>query len=439
MQVRRTLLALSGLALIAGSCGGTAAPTESGSAAATATTQAASSAASTTAPSPSTTRGPRPDGGDVAAEPVLASQYSPVEPGTYRSEQLGWPFSFTTSGEWWVQPNEPGRVVLTHPDSIGPGDRDIVFFRPTALADPADPTAPIDSQERWDVDDIDGWLASLTSTVPVTGRRDYTLGRFEATAFDVVLPDDFACGPEVCAGFADIGGTWFVDFFPETEFRVYWVDGGDHEPFAVWIGSGRDSDWFTTAEALLDTVALGEPGPHPVNPDAPWEAGVPTDVPAGPARFPVAGGIALTLDQERFVFQNNGFVAITLGVPGAVTILKPIADGTGTPVATVEDVIGAIQTSAAEIEEVDLEIDLAFPARVLDFRFPGFDGGLLLKWDDTPDRGTEMDRFARIWILDTARGPIVATAQTDADEAAFEVVVELAGRLLPTLELVELP
>lgn len=432
MEVRRTLLALAGLALVAGSCGGTDGTTTTGVASAAPT-------ATTRPEPPSTTRGPRPDSGDVAAEPLLAAQYSPVDPGTYRSEQLGWPFSFTTAGEWWVQPNEPGRVVLTHPDSIGPGDRDIVFFRPTSLADPADPTAPIDSQQRWDVGDIEGWLDNVTSAVPATGRRTYTLGEFDATVFEVRLPDGFTCGPEVCAGFADVGGTWFVDFFPDTEFRVYWIDGGEHEPFAVWIGSGRDANWFTTAETLLDTVALGEPGPHPVNPDAPWESGAPAEVPAGSAKFPVAGGITLMLDQERFVFQNNGFAAVTLGVPGAVTILKPISDGAGVPVTSVEDVIEAIERSAAEIDEVELEIDLPFAARVLDFRFPGFDDDLLLKWDDTPDRGAAMDRFARIWILDTPRGPIVATAQTDADEAAFEVVVELAGRLLPTLELVELP
>ncbi|MDJ0959285.1 MAG: hypothetical protein QNJ88_01415 [Acidimicrobiia bacterium] len=444
MQIRTMLLLVVVLAIVATACGdggGGAATTTSSVAPTTApvtdTTLAPETTTST--PPPPTTRGPRPDPGPVADGPTLEGQYTAIAPGTYRTERLGWPLSFSITGEWWVQPNEPGRVVITHPDSIGPGDRDIVFFRPTFLADPHNPMAALDTQDGWELTDIEGWLDGLAPSISIRNRSTSTIGSYDATVFDVTLPDNFPCGPEACVFFAHNARIAFIDFFPGNDFRVYWIDGGEREPLAIWIGSGAVADWFATAETVLDTVALGDPGPHPLDPDAPWEGGVPADVPAGYARFPAGDGIGFTLDQERFVFQNNGLVAVTLAVSGVVTFFFPISDGSGDPVATVDEVEEAIRTSSAEVAVGEPEPDLPFDARVLDYRAPGFEGELLLKWDDTPDRGAAMDRLARIWILDTPRGPLVVTAQTEGDEAEFEVVVALARQLLPTLELVDLP
>ena len=66
-------------------------------------------------------------------------QQAPVDPGTYELESLGIPVTVTLEGDWWVRPNELGHTVFSHPNSARPGDRDVVFLRPTSLADPTQP------------------------------------------------------------------------------------------------------------------------------------------------------------------------------------------------------------------------------------------------------------------------------------------------------------
>ena len=91
-------------------------------------------------------------------ESVLFTEVlGPLEVGkTYRSEETGVPFTFTLEEEWWVQVNADGQVVLTDPASEAPGDRDVVFLRPSALADPSQPGADRDIQQDWPLDDIEG-------------------------------------------------------------------------------------------------------------------------------------------------------------------------------------------------------------------------------------------------------------------------------------------
>ena len=49
---------------------------------------------------------------------------------------------------------------------------------------------------------------------------------------------------------------------------MWWVDGGDHEPLVI-IASTHSSDSGVSfqgdADQLLATLAIGEPGPHPVS------------------------------------------------------------------------------------------------------------------------------------------------------------------------------
>ena len=47
--------------------------------------------------------------------------------------------------------------------------------------------------------------------------------------------------------------------------RVWWVDGGDQPPLVILAGvpSGIES-FREDADRLIDSITIGEPGPHPV-------------------------------------------------------------------------------------------------------------------------------------------------------------------------------
>ena len=208
-------------------------------------------------------------------------------------------FTFTLEEEWWVQVNADGQVVLTDPASEAPGDRDVVFLRPSALADPSQPGADRDIQQDWPLDDIEGWLDNLIDGIETSEPEMVELGGRQAVRFTAETIDQSVCGEEAfCAVFAtnNLVHNWFLE--PGTTSTIYWVDTGDVEPLAVIVGSPSTNDeWIDTAEAMLATLEFGEPGPHPIDADAGplWEQGISFDVPAGVQRFPSFGGIQIDL------------------------------------------------------------------------------------------------------------------------------------------------
>lgn len=203
---------------------------------------------------------------DASAQ-ALMGEFEPVPAGSYVVETLGTPFSLTVGDDWFVQVNSDAGVVLTDPASRGPGDRDVVFMRPTDLSAPAEPTDSLEEQEFWPVDDIEGWLENVVDGVVVSDVRQASLGGSEALAFDLELVQDFECGPDsrFCALFFDIARRNGKALDRDFDYRVWWVDDGQYEPIAVVVGAGpSDTDFFETAETLLSTIAFGPPAPHPI-------------------------------------------------------------------------------------------------------------------------------------------------------------------------------
>ncbi|HAS12130.1 MAG TPA: hypothetical protein DCS55_16685 [Acidimicrobiaceae bacterium] len=94
----------------------------------------------------------------------LTCEFHAVEPGRWMIDTLGNPMVLELTGKWWVQPNREGFTVLTHPDSTGPQDRNIVFIRPTGLVEPDrvnESPEGLRSQEGWPLDDLRGWLCRV--------------------------------------------------------------------------------------------------------------------------------------------------------------------------------------------------------------------------------------------------------------------------------------
>ena len=199
---------------------------------------------------------------------VFTLEYAPLPEGEWRFEPLGTALDVDVEGDWWVQPNSLGWVVLTHPDSGSYGDRDVMFIRPTALDDPADPSA-LDGDDTWPVDDIGGWLDSIVDGVVISEPANAEVGGATGIVFDVEIASADVCGPrsspgDACVGFAQtIGGD--VGFHNGARHRVYWLDQGEHEPIAIIVGASPSlaEGWFAAADALLANVSFGAPAPAP--------------------------------------------------------------------------------------------------------------------------------------------------------------------------------
>jgi hypothetical protein len=99
-------------------------------------------------------------------------------------------------------------------------------------------------------------------------------GGHGAWYFEAEVTDPGVCGPLAqCAGFINVLlGPSYVSawsFEPGSHHRIRWVDGGDQPPLAIIATtSSDDRSGQARADALLETLVIGEPGPHPVETEA---------------------------------------------------------------------------------------------------------------------------------------------------------------------------
>lgn len=380
----------------------TAATTSTADSAAPVTTEpVATTAPATTAPA---------EGGGL-----LDVEFQPVPPGDYRVETIGAPFTISIPDGWWVRPNSFGHFVLTDAESMGPGDRDIVMIRPSNLADPDRPNVPAEEQAGdWPLDDIEGWVEAVVPGVIAAGPEGTTLGGLDAITFDVMLTDDVACGQEACVGFATnrlVNSMWFDR---RIGYRVWWIDGGDESPIAVFIGDGGEPDFTERAEAVLDTVVFESVDPNPIPAEGNlWELGIPSEVPAGTVTLPVGPGVTFELVEDTFIPQNSQFAAVFGQGSWETDIVFPSTARSGAAVETVDDVIAAldaepdITVEVVGTREVDgreaTVVDITGPAPSPDvtpaFPLDGSDVGWRPPWAGT------------LWIVQLDDGPAFVSAE----------------------------
>ena len=367
--------------------------------------------------------------------------FVPLGTGEWTHETLGIPMSFTTVDDSWVvQPNEPAFFVLSHPDSFGPGDKDIVFIRVDGLSDPATLNQAIDDIGPWPVDDIAGWIDNLPDGIEVANVEGVTIGGREATRFDLSVADDFPCGPQICAAFVAAFGQTGKDLTPGIQFRVWYVDGGDHAPLAIIVGSGQDDPdaHLAAADELLATIEFGEPEPHPVGDTPLWELGLPGDVPAGEVQLPTLGGISFELTEDRFLVPaTDTTVIMPFDGPGEVNIGFN-AESVNGPIETTDDIIAVLEQVGGTLTEAD-PIEIAgYQARVFDLVDadpPDFAAGPLMFGGEG---GWFPPKFGRFILFDSERGPIMIGAESFEDDSFLAQAIELQDQLATTLEFIEL-
>ncbi len=398
------------------------------------TTTTASTATSTLAEAPATTDAAPVEPATFTADATLLRQeFSPVEPGTYRVDTLGTPFSFTTSEGRFVQPNSAAVFVLSHSANNGPGDRDIVSMRLSALWNPAQPSMhPDEFDGGWPADDFDGWIDNLSDGVTASNREATTLGGLDAVRVDLEA-DRASCSPdpEFCA----ILGTNHLNSIKVLQagvkYRVWVVDQDGEDPLAIVVGILNESslDWFDTADEILATLAFGDVGPNPIS-----------STPAGTAELPLLGGMRVELLAETVVvqgFPSFGFIPLD-DEPADTEFVTNPRDLDGNALETADDLVGVLIDGGTNVTEVDSTLVGGIEARV--FEVSGSGRAPLLFRNAEDARGWFAPPLGQLWLLEhPERGLLMINAESfDGDETVLQQVVEYAEQILGSLEFIDI-
>lgn len=207
---------------------------------------------------------------DLSA-PLVSGTESELEPGRHRVDVLGTEFEFELSQTTAVLRHEPGLFQIADPIAEGDRGRSITFARISHFADPADPFAPIGSQgELWPADDVFGWFDELSDTLPFLVVGPTEVGGQSASRFLVAADSDHCVGGEDCVAFAtNHGQTSFT--LDEGEYNgVFHLDQGDEDPIVVILSMAQENyfGWYSSVDAFLANVTLGEPQPNPLAEEA---------------------------------------------------------------------------------------------------------------------------------------------------------------------------
>lgn len=173
-------------------------------------------------------------------------EYSLFGPGTYTMVELEIPVTFTVDENWHTQLVLPGAVVITTLDSMGPGDHDLVFLRPSSLLD-------ADSEPALAADDLDGWLAAVPDTTSVSEPIPTTVAGLDAVTFEVTVE---TVVPLLTAeGVVD---DFRLLFKPGFLWEVVWIDLPDGQPIVAVVGTPEDDPgWLDVARDVVATLEIG--------------------------------------------------------------------------------------------------------------------------------------------------------------------------------------
>ena len=217
---------------------------------------------------------------DAPAGIDFPQQFTPVPPGTYELTSLGTPLTVSLGDHWVVRDNVPGFTVFTNTGDEGSTGTTVAIVRPTVFGDPIRPAVGIGVMDVWPADEMtldrfDEWLGLLPDGIVFGTPSRADIGGRDAVSFGVEVADDVECGREgFCIGFlintmgADGITGW--TFERGVHQRVWVIDGSGYPPLVIIAETLSDGlDFQATADALLETLVIGDPQPHPVDP-ADW-------------------------------------------------------------------------------------------------------------------------------------------------------------------------
>ena len=375
--------------------------------------------------------------------PLVVSEFVPLDRGALRFDALGTPFSLTFDEDYWVQQNSRSFVAVTHPESIGPDDRDIVFQRLSDLSDPAQPDFgladlydvwPADVGDLWPAADFAGWLDNLTDEIVVSNRQETMLGGMPATRVDLKLgKTDCAVGGRNCVLFGTSHLMNIKALSIGSTYRVWFIDQGAEDPLAIIAGINRDSDgdWFTTAEQLLTTLAFGDIQPNAVIAAAP-----------GDVELAYLGGIRAELSEEVVLFQNAdriGRIAPEVW-PGDIEFLTNPLDSDGNTIVEPDDLITILTDAGVVVTELEPVVLDGIDARLFDVAGAGSFPEPVLRLAEANEKGWRPASRGRLWLLDHPdRGLLMVHIEAWGNvDVTFPEVLARTEPIVQSIEFIEL-
>lgn len=363
---------------------------------------------------------------------VFTEGYTDIVAGDYQVNTMGTPFTFTLDEDLFVFPNSHGQFVLAHPASNGPGDRELLFMRLTDLANPADPSSPVEERNSWPATDFDGWLDAVdggADGIVVSNRAETTVGGLPAIRADIDFTD-LTCpvGPGPCMTFG--ANTFWApkDIWEGSRFRVWSVEQGDETPLMVMVGTVReeDSDWFDLADSVLSTLTFGDVAPNTV-----FVAG------PGLVELPFLDGIEVEFDREAIAVSDLiGRVSID-ELPAEMEFLSNPLNVSGDQLVTVDDLLGAFKLAGISTTELEPAMVGGLTSRVIEFGSNG--GPPVLKFSSEASGGWRSPPKGQAWVIEhPERGLLIMTAEAfqDVDEV-FPKILAFAELAIASLEFVD--
>lgn len=397
--------------------------------------------------SPTTMDSEPPDESGPTAESVFEPDaartinwFSPIEPGTYRTDALGTPLSFTTTEALSTQVNGFGMFVLSDLGSQRPDESDLAFLRVSAFSDPASPGTSIEDQEGWPADDFLGWIDAVADGVNVSEPESTTVAGLNAIHVEITL-DDVECGyiPGSCIGFVTNHDHELRALSPGASYRVWIVDQGEYEPLAIIAGIPSDDDvaWFDRADAVMETIAFGDPSPNLVTPVTGDEATV----------LDALGGVEVTFPDDRLfteMWTDRRYYAIPFwdGPPMVVDIAEAPIGLDRTPLASADDAVAAIEAFGVEATELEPTTVDGVATRVFDLNAsePGvivFENSEL---DFEEDRfGWDVPAAGRVWMIEhPERGLMIVGAKAyDQLETALPEITAWTKQMVDSIRFID--
>lgn len=350
------------------------------------------------------------DGQDDGTLALFTVGNTYVDPGTYRIDTLGTPFTFSVEETTGMFLNANGIVLLHDLSSVRADDATLTLRRTSLLPDPADPTSAVEAERGWPAEDLIGWLEALSDEVTAGDLMETTLGGRDATFVELEV-GELSCDrqPE-CVSYAEDHSTPNQPIFTEgSSYRVWVVDQGEEEPIVVVAAIDDESltPWFDEADLILATVKFETTEPSPVLRAA-----------AGPVELDVFGGISIDLPEDVMIVEPfEGFARfIPTDIAGDVEFLTAPLDTDGIEVTTTDRLLQLLTDQGVDLTELESPTIGGFDARTFEVhsgQFPKIALKTRIADLARPEFGWESTHRGHLWIVEHPEsGLLIVSAET---------------------------
>ena len=373
----------------------------------------------------------------VAAFEADAEQFVPwfeaFEPGTYRTDTLGTPMSYTSVEPLTTQPNGFGFFVVSDLLSRAPDDRDLVFLRTASFSDPTQPNAPQEEQTPWPANDFLGWLDNLPEGVIASEPEQTSVGGLPALRLDIEL-GEIDCGYQTgtCVGFARNGPADFKGLNLGSLYQV-WVVDQDGQPIVIVAGIQNEADveWFDRAQMFLDSVAFGEVSPNPSQFIGPGQVSV-----------GALGGIEGDFVDNRQVFSmwaGRGLTSVGFYPPeeSVIEFVDAPLDTDGRRYETSDEFLADVEEQGIEVAELAETTIGDVPARVVDISSarPPFIAHASEVEVGTPVSWEVGD--GRLWLIEHPERGFQAIGAQASNDVDLQTAIDWFEAMIPSIRYVE--